>query len=97
MSEAEYRERFVATLTHDLRSPLAAALMGAHMIAQSPNDPEQVRDWANRIAESVERMDRLINAVEESDDMTWTSIRESRLKEAGEVRVWATEHGYKLS
>lgn len=61
--EAEYRERFVATLTHDLRSPLAAALMGAHMIAQSPDDPEQVRDWANRIAESVERMDRLISDI----------------------------------
>ncbi len=41
-------------------------------------------------------MDRLIKAVEESDDLTWTSIRSSQLKEAGEVRVWATEHGYKV-
>ncbi len=58
--EAEYRKRFVATLTHDLRSPLSAALVGARLIAESPGEVDKVRRWAQRIANGVERADKLI-------------------------------------
>jgi PAS domain S-box-containing protein len=59
-AQAEYRERFVATLTHDLRSPLAAAKTGAELIARYPNDIEKVRSWAARSAEQLKRADRMI-------------------------------------
>lgn len=55
--EAEYRERFVATLTHDLRTPLSAA---KELIARSPDNAEKVRVRAHRISDSVDRTDRMI-------------------------------------
>lgn len=59
--ESEYRKRFVATLTHDLRSPLSAARVAAQMIARSPEKQDKVRTWAMRIADSVDRTDRMIS------------------------------------
>jgi len=56
----EQRERFVAGLSHDLRSPLTAARLSAEMIAHAPYDGEQVRTRANRIAGSLSRVDRMI-------------------------------------
>jgi PAS domain S-box-containing protein len=59
-AEAEYREQFVATLTHDLRSPLAAARAGAELIEGAADNPVKVRAWARRIADSLHRADRMI-------------------------------------
>ncbi len=59
-TEAQYRERFVATLTHDLRSPLATAKLSADMIASFPDDLAKVRNWAGQISLSLERADRMI-------------------------------------
>lgn len=59
--EAEYRERFVATLSHDLRSPLGAAKTSADLIARSPEKTDSVRTWAHRISEAVARTDRMIS------------------------------------
>jgi PAS domain S-box-containing protein len=60
-AETEYRKRFVATLTHDLRSPLSAAKSAAQMIARSPSDQDKVLTWAQRIADAVDRTDRMIS------------------------------------
>jgi PAS domain S-box-containing protein len=59
--EAEYRERFVATLTHDLRSPLSAAKSAAQLIVRFPAKHDKVRAWAFRIEEAVDRTDRMIS------------------------------------
>ncbi|MBA3391630.1 MAG: PAS domain-containing sensor histidine kinase [Deltaproteobacteria bacterium] len=59
-ADAEYRERFVATLTHDLRSPLAAARTGADLIVEYPDQPEKVRSWASRISDALHRADKMI-------------------------------------
>jgi hypothetical protein len=56
---------------------------------------KQDKDRAAVLAQGLERMDRLIKAVEESDDVTWTTIRTSQLKEADEVRSWAAKNGYR--
>lgn len=56
-------------------------------------DQERAAD----LAQGLERMDRLIKAVEVSDDLTWARIRASQLKEAEDVRAWAGEHGYRHS
>jgi PAS domain S-box-containing protein len=59
--EAEYRERFVAALSHDLRSPLGAARTSAELIARAPEKTDNVRTWAHRISEAVARTDRMIS------------------------------------
>lgn len=96
-----YDERYAAS--KDIRGYRALLMAELEAIRTRLNDGTRPADAAKKdqeraadLAQGLERMDRLIIAVEESDDLTWTSIRESRLKEAGEVRVWATEHGYKV-
>jgi len=53
------REQFMLTLTHDLRGPLNAARLGAGMILRRPEAPH-VRQWAARLVDNIERMDRMI-------------------------------------
>lgn len=58
--EAEYRERLVAALSHDLRSPLAVSVTAAELIAKSPGDPAKVTAWSQKIVASLLRADRMI-------------------------------------
>ncbi len=53
------REQFMATLTHDLRNPLATATMSAELIART-TDSSEIKNWAERIIENNDRMDRMI-------------------------------------
>jgi PAS domain S-box-containing protein len=55
--ERALRELFVAMLSHDLRSPLAAVKMGAQMMMLHPED---VATQAARIARNADQADRLI-------------------------------------
>ncbi|MFL5458999.1 MAG: sensor histidine kinase, partial [Myxococcales bacterium] len=59
--EAEYRERFVQMLTHDLRSPLATAKASAGLIARFVDQPDKVGTSAQRIVQAVDRCDRMIS------------------------------------
>lgn len=52
-------EMFMAVLGHDLRSPLAAIIMGAELIERQP-DPVHVLEIARRILSSAERMEKMI-------------------------------------
>lgn len=58
--ERALRERFVSTLTHDLRTPLTAVRMSAGLITRQVDKPERVRELARRIGEDSERVDRMI-------------------------------------
>ncbi|MGZ3809089.1 MAG: histidine kinase dimerization/phospho-acceptor domain-containing protein, partial [Bacteriovorax sp.] len=58
--ERELREQFVATLTHDLRTPLTAAKMGAQFILRRPDNVEKNQQLAVKIIRSVDRMDQMI-------------------------------------
>ena len=53
-------EMFLAVLGHDLRNPLSAILMAAHMI-QNQSEDETVRGTAKRILMSGRRMTRMID------------------------------------
>lgn len=53
-------EMFTAVLGHDLRNPLSAILMAAHMVQHQSND-ETVRGTAKRIVMSGKRMTRMID------------------------------------
>ncbi len=58
--ERELRDRFVATLTHDLRSPLSAAKMSAELILRRLGDAGLVEKNAKRVVSAVNRADGMI-------------------------------------
>jgi PAS domain S-box-containing protein len=59
-NEREIRERFVATLTHDLRTPLTAARMSAQILFRRANEPVALQKTATRILENIDRADDMI-------------------------------------
>jgi signal transduction histidine kinase len=58
--EKSLRERFVAMLAHDLRGPLAAARLGADLLAFQPTTLDDRRELALKIGHNVERVDRMV-------------------------------------
>jgi signal transduction histidine kinase len=58
--ERELRERFVTTLSHDLRSPLSVAHMGGMFLQDRTHDPETVKTVATRIVRNTKRVDAMI-------------------------------------
>jgi PAS domain S-box-containing protein len=58
--ERDLRERFVASLSHDLRSPLTAAQMGAQLLMRSADRPDRLQLQASRVIRNIERADQLI-------------------------------------
>jgi PAS domain S-box-containing protein len=59
--ESQLRERFVNMLTHDLRNPLAAALMNAELIARQTCNIEKHHALAERSAHHIKRVDEMIS------------------------------------
>jgi signal transduction histidine kinase len=59
-AERGLRERFVSMLTHDLRTPLAAASAAAQLLQRVPDDRSRVLHLAAQIHRGVERMDAMI-------------------------------------
>lgn len=60
---AEFRERLIGVIGHDLRSPLNAMLMGASLLASGGHLPEAEAKLAGRIINSGRRMTRIISAL----------------------------------
>jgi signal transduction histidine kinase len=54
--QAALREQFVASMAHDLRTPLSTAQMAAEMICHASSDPN-VRRYAEKIVASTQRID----------------------------------------
>jgi signal transduction histidine kinase len=59
LAQAAFREQFIATLAHDLRNPLAAAAMAAHLILHI-RDFEKIDHAARKIVENLNRIDQMI-------------------------------------
>ena len=59
-SERLLRERFVSELSHDLRSPLAAARIGIQLILADPSAAESNRVRGSHVLKSLDRMGRMI-------------------------------------
>lgn len=59
-SERDLRETFVATLTHDLRTPLTAAKMSTALLNRMASDPVAIKRLAGRISSSIDRADKMI-------------------------------------
>ena len=58
--ERDLRDRFVSTLTHDLRSPLSAAKMSAQLILRKIGDLELTEKNAKRIVSTINRADVMV-------------------------------------
>lgn len=58
--EKALRERFVATLAHDLRGPLTAARLAADLLMEQPSSLDERRDLAIRIVRGIDRVDRMV-------------------------------------
>jgi signal transduction histidine kinase len=58
--ERELRERFVASLTHDLRNPLGAAKMNAQMILRELGKVDVCQRLAGKIVGNIDRVDFMI-------------------------------------
>lgn len=58
--ERELRDRFIAALTHDLRTPLSAARIGADVLLHGAADGERSKRAATRIAANIDRADAMI-------------------------------------
>lgn len=58
--ERDIRERFVAALTHDLRTPLTAAKMSAELLLRRVHDPSQVQKIAERIIGCIDRGENMV-------------------------------------
>lgn len=59
---AALREQFVMTLTHDLKTPLHAATMGAEIVAATAAT-DQAKQAAQTIQRNLRRMDEMINSL----------------------------------
>jgi PAS domain S-box-containing protein len=58
--EREVRERFIAMVSHDLRTPLSAARMSAQLILRKPEAHERHLELAARVVHNLERLDRMV-------------------------------------
>lgn len=58
--ERALREQFVVTLTHDLRTPLAAAQMGSNLISRKADNPVEVVKLTGRVIRNLDRIDQMI-------------------------------------
>jgi len=59
----EVRERFITILGHDLREPIATAIISANMLAANPGIDKEHRMVASRISRACSRGQRMINDV----------------------------------
>jgi signal transduction histidine kinase len=58
---ASIRSQFVATLSHDLRGPLTAALANVEMILRQPEKKYRHAHFVFRAAENLKRIDKMIS------------------------------------
>lgn len=65
--ERVLRERFISTLTHDLRTPLTAAKISAQLLCRKITNPESGLALAKRIISNINRADRMIRDLLDSN------------------------------
>ena len=61
--ERDLRERFVATLTHDLRTPLSTATMSVALLGNGKTTAAEQPKLIERLTRSLDRMDQMINGL----------------------------------
>ena len=67
--QGELRERFVSALSHDLRTPMAAASIAAQLMNRNPTNSELVNAKSLSIVASVNRADQMIRDLLDSNSI----------------------------
>lgn len=78
-----------ATLVTELESVRGRLKDGT----RSAEDRKADTQRAAELAQGLERLDRTIKQISEANDVTWTQVRDSELKAAGEFREWMAKYG----
>lgn len=78
-----------ATLVAELESVRARLKDGTRTAEDKKNDATR----AAELAQGLERLDRTIKKISDATDVSWSELRESSLKEAGEFRAWMEKYG----
>lgn len=78
-----------ATLVTELESVRGRLKDGTRAAADRKADTQR----AAELAQGLERLDRTIKQISEANDVTWTQVRDSELKAAGEFREWMAKYG----
>jgi two-component system, NtrC family, sensor histidine kinase KinB len=73
------REEFVATISHDLRAPLAAIQGSAQLIQRIPDRVDHVRERAGVINENAKRMNAMIQDLVDSTRLESGQVRLDRV------------------
>jgi signal transduction histidine kinase len=100
--QSTFRDQFFATVAHDLRNPLNAALgTAALLVSRSPSS--EIMSWGQRIVENIGRVDRmvqdLLNAMRvQAGARLQLDIEACDLVELVRLTLerFATEHGGRL-
>jgi PAS domain S-box-containing protein len=86
-SEKGLREQFVSTLTHDLRTPLAAVKMSAQLLNRGSNAPEKLTSLSGRIVDNVDRANQMIENLLDANRMKAGEALELEMHETSLVSV----------
>ncbi len=71
-----HQNQVLSIAAHDLKTPLTALALWVELARNAKNDPEQIENMLDRIKESGEKMNRLIN-----------DLLESASEEAGKIQL----------
>ena len=61
--ERDIREKLISALSHDMRTPLAAAKLSAQMLTRQTPSQDTILRVSNRIAKNMDRADRMIQDI----------------------------------
>lgn len=67
VNEGSQRDQFVLTLSHDMRNPLSIARACGEMIQKNPANLESVQKLSNKIIESIDRANNMIQDLLDSN------------------------------
>lgn len=58
-TQEELRRKLAASISHDMRTPLAVVLSGAQLVERS-GQPDQAKRWAKKIATNADRLNEMV-------------------------------------
>lgn len=68
--EKVLREKFVSTMSHDLRNPLTSAKMSAHLVTKFASEPQKLIPYVARIVAALDRADGMISDLLDANRIT---------------------------
>ena len=102
LASREFLKDMISDISHQIKTPLAALSMYTDIMAAEPDQPDTVRTFAEKSAQSLMRMENLIQSLlkiarldagQISFERIQISVRELALRGAEELRIRAAREG----